>query len=65
MVRNPESVFKSIYNFIGLQYQKKAIKYVHAASIGKGAHIELNPQVEGLCQDLAGELISYMNTVCR
>lgn len=64
MVSSPESTLKSVFDFVGLKYQKKAIKYIHAASIGKGAHIELHPQVEGLCQDLGSALKpEFMNTV--
>jgi len=57
MVSNPESTLKSVFDFVGLKYKKKTIKYIHAASIGKGAHIELHPQVEALCQDLTSVLI--------
>lgn len=58
LVRHPGPMLKSVYDFIGLQYQNKATKYIHAGSIGKGAAIELAPNVETLCQDLANVLIS-------
>lgn len=53
LVREPISVLKSVYNFLGLQFHKRAIRYIHAAAIGKGAEIELHGQVKDLCQDLS------------
>jgi hypothetical protein len=57
IVRNPEAMLKSVYEFVGLQYHKKTTRYIHAASIGKGVAIGLHPYVESLCQDLANALI--------
>ncbi len=59
LVRNPQALLKSTYKFIGLQYQEKILKYIHSAAIGKGEAIELNSDVEKLCQSLTNQLIQY------
>lgn len=57
VVQEPESKLKSVYTFLGLEYNKRAARYIHAAAIGKGAEIKLHKQVEDLCQDLTKALL--------
>lgn len=63
LVRNPDAVLKAVYGFIGLEYHYKATKYVHTASIGKGAAIRLHPRVEEICDNLAEALSRLSGTV--
>lgn len=56
LVREPVAALKKIYSFIGVKYNNNAAKYVHPASIGKGSSINLHPDVDVLCSDLAQTL---------
>lgn len=52
LVRQPAPILKMAYSFIGLHYHDKAAKYVHRVSVGKGATVQLHPDVEKRCSDL-------------
>jgi hypothetical protein len=56
LVSDPEKIMQSVYKFVGLKYQKKAVKYIHTTAIGKGANIILHAEVESLCLELAETL---------
>lgn len=56
IVRDSNRILKEVYEYIGLQCNKRAGKYVHAASVGKGAAIGLHLQVHEMCEKLAQDL---------
>lgn len=56
MVQKPDIVLKRVYDFIGLKYRKGITKYIHSASIGKGASIQLHPQAQSVCDSIAKDV---------
>lgn len=63
LVRNPDSLLKVVYQFIGLKYHYKAAEYIHPTSVGKGAAIQLQSQVKKMCDNLVESLPRISGTV--
>lgn len=43
---------------MGIPYNPKMVRYVHSASVGKGASVQLQQVVAEMCDDLTRELKS-------
>jgi len=56
LVGDPNAVFRQVYEYIGLQYNNRASKYVYASSVGRGAAIQLHAHVQEMCNNLAAEV---------
>ena len=61
LVYSPEEVLRCVYKYIKLSYNPKTEKYIHTASVSKGAAIQLQPVVKEMCDNLTEEL----NLVCK
>lgn len=58
LAQNPRRVLGEIYEWMGLEFRPYLAKYVHARSVGKGAHVRIQPLVQRMCDDLSRELAS-------
>ncbi len=57
LVRSPETVMKSIYEFWGVPYPSRSItRAIDQASLGRGGHDSVNGEIAKLCEDLTGRL---------
>lgn len=53
IVAEPAKMMPQIYNFVGYPYPgDRIIQHIHTGSINRGAEIELNPEIEVLCDGL-------------
>lgn len=59
LVSKPKEAMKKLYEHIDLEYPKKDITArVFSSSIKKGKDTVLHPDIESLCEDLYGKLVS-------
>lgn len=58
LVQNGESTLGRIYEFIGLPYNHQREMFMHTASVGKGADIRFDADVEQRCNNLIEEIKS-------
>jgi hypothetical protein len=56
LVRSPQTESSAIFNFLGVPYDEKCIKYVHVKSIRKNEFPEIDEDVKALCLDLLDRL---------
>lgn len=52
----PEPTCRSIAAFLGISFQHSMITKVHAGSVNKAGHPEIDPRIEALCSHLLGRL---------
>jgi len=58
LVSEPDLWLKLVYEFIGLPYNFEMAKYIHSASVGKGAPVQLSHTITKMCDDLTREFKS-------
>ncbi|MBD3414375.1 MAG: hypothetical protein GF421_08100 [Candidatus Aminicenantes bacterium] len=51
-VQNPMRTMRQIETFVGVNFNKKATRFVFSQSVGKGKHIRLNPVVDQMCSEI-------------
>jgi len=56
IVTEAEEVFESLYQFIGMEYHVRQIKYIRQTSIEKESYHDITPVVRDLCDSLSREL---------
>lgn len=56
LVGDSNALFRRVYQYIALQYNNRASKYVYATSVAKGAAIQLHAHVQEMCKTLAADL---------
>lgn len=52
LVSEPETEVESLFRFCGCPYQPAYARILHASSIRKHPHPEIDPEVEALCRDM-------------
>ncbi len=52
LVSEPETAVEDLFHFCGCPYKPAYARILHASSIRKHAHPEIDPEIESLCQDM-------------
>ncbi|WP_089944106.1 sulfotransferase domain-containing protein [Candidatus Entotheonella palauensis] len=52
LVSEPESAVEDLFNFCSCPYKPAYARILHASSIRKHPHPEIDPEIEALCQDM-------------
>ena len=60
IVLNPVEEFSKMFSFLGVPFKKKYASVVHSRSYRKPVNFVIDPEVQGLCEDMYKELKKMM-----
>lgn len=63
LVSEPESGVKDLFEFCGCPYKPAYARILHASSVRKHSHPEIDPEIEALCQDMTLRFDQHLVTL--
>ncbi|PON17911.1 hypothetical protein C2W62_10745 [Candidatus Entotheonella serta] len=62
LVSEPEVAVRDLFQFCGCPYKSTYARILHASSIRKHDHPEIDPKIEALCQDMTMRFDQHLVT---